>query len=235
MTVTSYSGLANDIAANTNSTWVIGNTTNTNGYRIYKYNGSGWSDYGGGATRIALQAGTPWVANSIGSVYYLDGTWVKKSDTPSASDIAQNDGNFLTLISKIDNKVYQKQSNTWTPFGSQQALAVSVDDMGKTWIASIDGSNNFLKYWDGTQWITVSGINATDVGAAENGIVFVASSEPGTGGGEHIIYKWNASCWARVINKSTKVPLAAKRLDAVNGKTIWFVTGTHNIYSATGS
>jgi hypothetical protein len=220
MTVTDYPGAAYDIAASNGGTWVIGTRANGNGYRIYKWNGSGWQDYGGGAVRIDMNGATPYVVNSIGELYYLTSTWSKIGNAPSAVDVGQNDGNNLYVISKSDHKVYGYP--TWTALGNQTAMAISVDGSGKPWIITQDW---LVKYWNGSQWIQIdNSISPTDIGAASGGVVYASSGSNG-------VYRWSGSCWSQVINSSNSQPLVAQAIDAVGNK-IWYVDLNNQIHSA---
>jgi hypothetical protein len=52
------------------SVWVIGTDAVAGGYRIYRWNGAGWTAVSGGAVSIAVDpSGDPWVINSAHQIY----------------------------------------------------------------------------------------------------------------------------------------------------------------------
>lgn len=73
-------GLASDIAAGGDgSIWIIGTDNVPGGHGIYKYNGSGWTKYPGGAVDISVDPnGVPWVANNVQQIFRynsISGSW----------------------------------------------------------------------------------------------------------------------------------------------------------------
>jgi hypothetical protein len=68
-------GRANDIAANGNRVFAIGQNATKGGFGIYEWNpggegGNPWEIIPGGAVRIAADAqGMPWVVNDVGHIF----------------------------------------------------------------------------------------------------------------------------------------------------------------------
>jgi len=71
--------------------WILGCHEGTNGFSIYRLQGSTWVQQTGQATRLTIGFGGPWIIDAAGSVYYWDGNgFAGAPGSPCATDIAAN-------------------------------------------------------------------------------------------------------------------------------------------------
>jgi hypothetical protein len=233
---TATSGLAYDITANAGAAWVIGTRANGAGYRTYWYNGNGgWVDGGGGAVKIALRSNIPFVVNSLGDLYWRNGSsYSKLALDKKASEYATNDGGFAAIIEKhIEGGaglVFSVSSLKTTQLGTIKAKAVSVDDFGNIWICAEDG---LIYEWNGSSWVNKPGMWGHDIGATGLHQAYIISTEPAGTNGNYAIYKWETTCWVRVVDDAnTDVSLSGARIDAASENKIWYTKKEGNIFSA---
>jgi peptidoglycan hydrolase-like protein with peptidoglycan-binding domain len=141
---------ANDIGAGTDgSVWIIGTMPGPGGFRIHKWNGSGWDmDPGGTATRISVASdGTPWVVTSAATVWHklsnsaLTGDWQLVSGI-SASDIAASGGAIWAVSTTAvagGFQVYSYNGQQWV-IDTIGAVRIAADNFGIPWILQASGA-----------------------------------------------------------------------------------------------
>jgi Matrixin len=156
-TYTQVPGLAKDIGVGGQSepaVWVIGTNPvgNAADFGIHQLNtaGTGWSSADGGAVRIAVStAGIPWIANSVGKVFFrpsgnaLTGAWEEYTGR-LASDIAVG-VSIPWIITKTpigsagDFTIARGNgSGGWTDVDGG-AIRIAVDFNGDPWVVNAVG------------------------------------------------------------------------------------------------
>ncbi|MEK7802658.1 MAG: PLAT/LH2 domain-containing protein, partial [Pseudomonadota bacterium] len=201
-------GQARDIDAKNGAVWIIGTNSVPGGYGIYKFNGSQWIPFDGGAVRIAVDnSGNPWVVNSEGTIFRrVNNAWTIIAGPNGATplDIAISNSGEVWIVS--DNGTVSR----WTGSGWTNLIALSarrviftpnpdtfqiVDENGKrfvrqsgtSWIAATDASGMANKYsefavdGDGTKWGIDSSFNIWKLGGGQsqiNGIVADTQLQP---------------------------------------------------------
>jgi hypothetical protein len=187
-------GTAKDIDAKNGAVWIIGTTPVAGGYGIYKFNGAGWSQIDGGATRIAVDnTGNPWIVNEDGMVFRrINNAWTPIPGPNGANplDIAISNSGEVWIVT--DSGTVSR----WTGSGWNNLIALSarrviftpnpdtfqiVDQTGKrfvrqsgtSWIAASDASgmaDKFIEYAvDGeTRWGIDSSFNIQKLGGGNS-------------------------------------------------------------------
>jgi hypothetical protein len=141
-------GLGQDIAAGGDgSVWLVGTGPVAGGYGIYKWNGSGWTEFSGGAMRIAVERnGSPWVVNDAGDVYRYN-TQSRSWEQKRAGARSVHAGALSGAVWVIDAgpvadgfpiQQWNAANNSWEPFGDYGAVAVT-EVKGTPWIVQSDG------------------------------------------------------------------------------------------------
>jgi hypothetical protein len=189
-------GTAKDIDAKNGAVWIIGTTPVAGGYGIYKFNGSGWTQIDGGATRIAVDnTGNPWVINSEGTIFRrINNAWTTIAGPNGATplDIAISNSGEVWIVTDTGTV------SRWTGSGWTNLIALSarrviftpnpdtfqiVDENGKrfvrqsstSWTAAADASgmaDKFIEYAiDGeTKWGIDSSFNIWKSGGGQSPI-----------------------------------------------------------------
>lgn len=136
-------GTGTDIGIGANgSVFAIDTTTvtSTGGYRVVKWNGTGWTVISGGAgVRIAVDStGMPWVVNKSNLIFKYNGsTWTQLPGT--ATDIGVGGHNSIyivgtTLVSSTGGyRISKWNGSGWTATVSGAGINVSVDPLGHPW------------------------------------------------------------------------------------------------------
>ncbi|HKP98306.1 MAG TPA: hypothetical protein VJ385_21425 [Fibrobacteria bacterium] len=229
-------GLANDIGAGTSGTWVVGTPPNGNGFRMYRWNGSNdWNDWGGGGMKISVAKNTPWAANSIYNLYYMNGsTWVSVPGTSSVIDVAANDSGTIGVIEAAPIRanggmVLKKVGNTWVRMGTMyNALSIAVDAAGTFWVSDIANQIWRLASWDSDWQYMYTG--AVDIGAASDDVIYVCSNSQ-TPDSNYRIFRISGSVWRQVKDISGNA-LSGVHIDAVDDNHIWYTKANKKIYEA---
>ena len=187
-------GTAKDIDAKNGAVWIIGTNPVAGGYGIYQFNGSGWTQIDGGATRIAVDnTGNPWIINEDGMVFRRTGNaWTAIAGPNGANplDIAISNSGEVWIVTDTG------AVSRWTGSGWTNLIAISarrviftpnpdtfqiVDENGKrfvresgtSWIAATDASgmaDKFIEYAvDGdTKWGIDSSFNIQKLGSGQS-------------------------------------------------------------------
>ncbi len=187
-------GQARDIDAKNGAVWIIGTNPVAGGYGIYKFNGSQWIPFDGGAVKIAVDnTGNPWVINSEGTIFQrINNAWTALPGPNGASplDIAISNSGEVWIVT--DSGTVSR----WTGSGWTNLIAISarrviftpnpdtfqiVDENGKrfvrqsgtSWIAAADASGMADKYIefavDGeTKWGIDSSFNIQKLGGGQS-------------------------------------------------------------------
>jgi hypothetical protein len=129
------SGCATDIGVNgvvgsAQHVWILGCTPGTNGFKVYKANGTGWTaDSSGRGTRIAVDStGRPVLANSLGEIWRktsnspTSGTWVKLNNMVG-TDVAV--GSHVGAAAPTD-VVWSTNGNSLFVFDEQPAGVIGI-------------------------------------------------------------------------------------------------------------
>jgi hypothetical protein len=133
--------------------WTTGCHEHTNGYDIYRLEGSTWVSQPNEAVKIAVGAFGPWIVQKSGNVYYWNGVaYVEAPGNPCASDIAVAPPPLLPAPSPFGDawilgcseqgaghSIYQLQGARWVLIpGSATQISVSPDH-GIPWIVDKNG------------------------------------------------------------------------------------------------
>jgi hypothetical protein len=135
--------------------WTLGCHEGTNGYNIYKLEGSNWVQQTGTASAIAIGPYGPWIVQPSGNVYYWDANkYVEAPGKPCASAIAaapiqsqlanlSNDDVWILGCHEQSTgyEIYQYQGvNMWVPIpGYATQISIS-PDYGIPWIVDKNGN-----------------------------------------------------------------------------------------------
>jgi len=187
--------------------WVIGTGTVSGGYKIYRWNGAGWSQMPGGAVRIGGTYNTPWVVNNLNQIYRWNGSgW--QSIPGAAKDVA--DGWVLgTDTTGGGYGIYRWNGTSWNhmPGG-----AVRIGGTYSTpWVVN---NLNQIYRWNGSGWQLMPGAGK-DI--ADGWVIGTGAESGGYG-----IYRWNGTGWTKIPGGATSIGTA--------GGTPWIVNSTKKIY-----
>ena len=213
---------ANDIDAGPNDTaWKIGTNEVFGGYGIYQWDGSSWTEVGGGAVRIAVdETGTPWVVNDVGNIYRRSGNSWQLIDG-KAKDIAIGDGQVWKIGTNTvggGHGIHQWNGSSWTEVGGG-AVRIAVDETGTPWVVN-DVGNIYRR--SGSSWQLLDG-QAKDIDIGADGSVWIIGTNSVEGG--YGVYKWHDSRWVQVPGGAVGISVAADG-------TPWLVNSSGNIFSA---
>lgn len=136
-------GTATDIGIGANgSVFAIDTTTAspTGGFRVVKWNGTGWTVMTGAAgVRVAVDStGAPWVVNKSHLIFRYNGTtWSALSGT--ATDIGVGGHNSVYIVgttiitSSGGYRISKWNGSGWTDTVSGVGINISVDPLGHPW------------------------------------------------------------------------------------------------------
>lgn len=142
-------GQANDIAVGADgSVWIVGVPEVAGGFRIYKWNDSGWTNVAGGGVRIAVERdGTPWIVNDAGQIYRYN-TASNRFDLKPGKARSVHTGAESGAVWMLGAEptaagfpIYQwnPAKQNWDPYGSYDAVAITERSL-TPWIVQSDGS-----------------------------------------------------------------------------------------------
>jgi hypothetical protein len=143
-------GAAKDIAVGANGAiWIIGTDALGDGFRVYKWNGSGWTATDGGAVRVAVgPTGIPWVVTASGAIFRRTttnpataGAWQQLPGL--AKDIgvgANGDAWVIGTDAHGDGfRVHKWNGSTWIPTDGG-AAKITVGPTGIPWVLTAGGT-----------------------------------------------------------------------------------------------
>jgi peptidoglycan hydrolase-like protein with peptidoglycan-binding domain len=183
-TFSTLPGKAKDIAVATGGTpdlWIISDEPLGNGFRVKKFNGSGFDSTDGGAVRIAVGPdGIPWLVDSVGQIWrrtttnpFVGGAWQLLPGR--ASDIGVG-GDGTAWVIGVDSipggsGIHRFNGSFWVRSVDGAAKRIAVDEGGRPWV--VNSSNRVFRRNSSDpnvsgQWVDLGG-NATDVGVALGG------------------------------------------------------------------
>lgn len=140
-------GGAKDIGASSDgSVWIIGESSESGGFGIYKWNGSGWTQANGGAVRIAVAPnGVPWIVNSSGDIFRRtnnsasSGSWTLMPG--QARDIGIGNNGSVWIIGESSESggfsIHTWTGSSWTKVNGG-AVRIAVGPTGVPWIVNDD-------------------------------------------------------------------------------------------------
>jgi hypothetical protein len=138
-------GAATDISEGANySVWVIGTNPVPGGYGIYRWTGSGWAAYPGGAVTIAVAPdGTPFLVNNAHQTWeWIGGSWLQGPGT--LNDIAAGaDGSLWGIGTNPvpgGYGIYRWTGSSWAAYPGG-AVDITVGPNGKP---SVVNSSNHI-------------------------------------------------------------------------------------------
>jgi hypothetical protein len=140
---------ARDVAVGgDNSVWILGDDKRPGGYGIYQRTGSGWTDTGGAAVRIAVdKSGRPWVVNEAGDIFMYNTasrSWELKPGKASSVHTGAHSGAVWMLgVEPIPGgfpiSQWDPAKQNWDTYGSLGAVEMT-EAAGTPWIVQGDGS-----------------------------------------------------------------------------------------------
>ncbi|MDP9199388.1 MAG: hypothetical protein M3O07_09275 [Pseudomonadota bacterium] len=120
--------------------------------------------------------------------------------------------------------IYRRTNNTWVnvPGGAER---IAVDPQGNAWVVN---NTNTISRFDGSQWVTVSGQTARDIGVGANGTVWAIGTVAEAGG--YAIHRSTdkGASWVKIPGSAVRVSVDPQG----NG---WVVNNTNNIFRFDGS
>jgi hypothetical protein len=141
-------GQAHDIAVGADgSVWIIGMPEVAGGFRIYKWSGSGWTNFAGGAVRIAVEPdGTPWVVNAAGDIFRFNAAANRFEHKPGKAHSVHAGASGAVWMLGTDPIVggypiylWNAGKQDWDAYGSYGAVDIT-EVAGRPWIVQDDGS-----------------------------------------------------------------------------------------------
>ncbi len=241
------SGSANDVAVGANgAVWIIGNTSRTGGYNIYKYSGSDWVQATGteGATRIAVDpSGVPWIVADDGSIYQRSGANAGSGSWQSVSGCAKDigiggDGSVWVIGCTAVSGGYRPHKwngSGWTSANNGGGVRISVGPTGVPWLVNDtdDAYRRSSSSASSGAWAELPGGGAKDIAVGSSGYAWKVSDETASGG--YKLYAWNeqptggGSPAAPELAEWVSVPGSALHI-AAGPDLPWLVNSSKNIY-----
>jgi hypothetical protein len=217
-------GLATDIGVGGGSVWVTGNTGDSNGYSIFRWERGNWQHIDGSAVAISVDSnGRPWVVNRHGDIFYRDYSWHKLPG--AARDIAVGGDNNSVWVIGVERTNGGYQIFHWNGYGWDKVdgggVHIAVDPDGKPWVVNENGD---IFRFDGHGWHKMPG-GGTDIGIGGDGTVWVIGTDSQNGG--YGIHKLTGSHgWRKVDGGAIRIAVEP------NGNP-WVVNDDGNIYKFT--
>lgn len=200
-------GGARDIGDGAIGTWLIGTNARGGGFGIWRRVGSGWTEVGGGAVRIAV-GDEAWLVNDGGRIYRRLGTtasnpqgtsWQDVSGTTRARDIGVASGRRPWIIGTTSRgsggfAILRHTGSSWVEVGGA-ATRVAVAQNGAVFVVNAQGQvfqrqGITASNPSGTSWLRLTNLApnvwgnetgfATDVSATRTGVAWVVGTADGT-------------------------------------------------------
>jgi Tectonin domain len=191
------------------SVWVVGINPVLGGNGIYRWTGSSWAGFEGGAVRIAVGPdGSPWVANSAKQIFHRSGSaWVRYPG--AATDVAVGaDGTVWVVgINPVlgGYGLYRLSGSRWIqePGG---AVRIAVGPDGSPWVTN---SADQILHLEQSGWVRYPGAGK-DVAVGPDGTVWVVGINPVLGG--YGVYRWGPTDWAKVGGGAVNITVGSDGL-----------------------
>jgi hypothetical protein len=205
-------GAARDVGiGGEDSVWVIGTDALGDGFRVYRWNGAGFSAQNAGGVRIAAgPLGNAWVVTGGGAIYrYAGGQWVQHPGT--ATDVAVGaDGSLWRIGTNAVGggyDIYRWNAGTsvWELIDGG-AVRIAVGPDGLPWVVNSTGS---IYRRTAGGWILLPGA-ARDIGVGADGSAWIIGTNP-VGGG-YGIYRWNGSAWEPIDGGAAAISVGTEGL-----------------------
>ncbi len=195
-------GKAIDIAAAGDSIFAVWSIGESNA--VYKWNEQGfsWENYGGKATKIAVESsGTPWVVNN-NQIYRLRGrTW---QNMPGKAVAIGAGGGTVWVIGESGAVLkWSEDSFTWENYGGK-ASEITVGSDGTPWVVN----NSQIYRLRGATWQNMPG-KAVAIGAGGGTVWAIGDSEQ--------VFSWdeNTFAWSNRGGKASKIAVSGNGLPYV--------------------
>lgn len=120
--------------------------------------------------------------------------------------------------------VFRWVNSAWFEVPGAGAVRLAVDPQGNAWIVDDKGA---VQRHDGSKWVAVAGIHASDIGVGADGSVWAVGSQPFDAGGFGI-YRYTGTSW-------TQMPGAAVRIDVDPKGNAWIVNKLGEVFRWGGS
>lgn len=195
-------GKALDIGASDDSTFAVWTIGESNAIFKWSEESFSWENYGGKASRIAVESnGTPWVINND-QIYRLRGrTW---QSMPGKAIAIGAGGNTVWSIG-MSGTIYKwnEDTFTWENFGGK-ASEIAVDHTGTPWVVN-DRQVYRLR---GRTWQNMPG-KVLDIGAGGGTIWSIGESEA--------VFKWDEDsfAWINRGGKASRITVSGNGLPYV--------------------
>lgn len=142
-------GKAKDIAVGANGAiWIIGTDAFGDGFRVYKWNGSGWTPSDGGAVRVAVgPTGIPWVVTASGAIFRRTTTdptvanaWQQLPGLANDIGVGANGDAWVIGADPFGDgyRVHKWNGSTWIPTDGG-ATKITVGPNGIPWLLTATG------------------------------------------------------------------------------------------------
>lgn len=228
-------GGARDLGAASNgATFAIGSNVipnSSNGYGIWRWNGSSWTSFPGAGLHIdADPAGNPWVIGGDGQPYqYSASAWTKRTlSMAPAKDIGIGSTGAVFAIGSntVPNGgngfgIWQWNGSSWVAFPGA-GIRIDVDNAGNPWV--LGGDKQPYQY-NGSGWTKQAlptGVTAQDIGISASGSVYAVSNLDLAGAKR--IYRFVGPGWA-------PMEAAGKVITAGPSDLPWTVAGNNSVWS----
>jgi hypothetical protein len=198
---------ANDIGVSSNGTvCIIGTGFRDGGHDIYKWNGSVWTQYPGGAVSIDVDPnGIPWIVNSYGNIFrWNNDTWQQLPGSGRDIGVGSNGTVYLIGTGVVGGGygIWYWNGSGWTSVDGG-AVRISVDQNGTPWIVNAYG--NIFRRSNNT-WEQLPG-SGRDIGVGANGKVYIIGTN--SVDQNYGIFTWNGSSWDYQCGAAVAVDVAA--------------------------
>jgi hypothetical protein len=203
--------------------WVLGSVADSSGdYAIFQWKSSKWVQQSGRANRIAVgPEGYPWVVNSVGNIYYWNGTAFEPAPGGACASwigVGYNNhgstygGPWILGCHEGSGgySIYQLQGSTWV-LQPGSAVKLTMGPRGP-WVISTKGT---LYYWNGTTFLAGPTACATSIGvgsltapfAGPWGDVWITGCTL-DGNGYHIYQLQNGITWVEIPGTASQISVS---------------------------
>jgi hypothetical protein len=216
-------GFATDIGVGANgSVFVVGTNPVVGGYGIYRWTGSGWAPFSGGAVKIAVDpTGNPWVVNSAHQIFHWNGRrWVAHPGFANSISVGANGSIWIVGTNPVGGGfgIYRWNGAGWAA-ATGGAVKIAIDPTGNPWLVN---SAHAMYHWNGRGWLPYSGA-ATDISVGANGSVWIVGTNPALGGGG--IWHRTSAGWVPVVGGAVTIAVAP------DGHP-WVINSAHQIFAS---
>jgi hypothetical protein len=203
------------------SVYAVGSNSVPGGHGLWRWNGSGWNPFPGGAIRVAVDpSGNPWIINSAEEIaHFSGGVWTLFPGRATAISVGANGSVWVIGNNRLTGGfgIFHWNGSSWVEVPGA-ATAIAVDAAGNPWVVNSLGR---IYHWGPGGFVPNPG-GARDIAAGADGAVWVIGLNPVPGG--FGIWRWDGANW-------TQVPGGAVSIAVNPGGLPWVVNSAAQIFS----